>query len=361
VLDTLIQLGVERRVRILIATVQVPFIRGGAEIHAEGLQSALCAAGHEAEIVALPFKWYPPERILDHMLACRLLDLTESAGTPVDRVIGLKFPAYFVPHPNKTLWLLHQHKTAYELWDHPLGDLIHFPNGLQIRDAIRQADQQLIPQAKTVFTNSRNVSRRLKQYNGIDSIPLYHPPQHAEQFYCAEAEDFLFFPSRLSPMKRQCLVLEALAQTRQPVRVRFAGVAEYPAYAEELKALARKLRVHHRAEWLGQVSEEEKYRLYSHAFGVVYTPLDEDYGYVTLEAMLSSKPVITCADSGGPLEFVLARQTGLIAEPTPAALASAMDELYENRRQAWTLGAAGRDHYESLDISWSAVVQRLLA
>ena len=88
--------------RILIATVQVPFVRGGAEIHAKGLRSALRAEGHEAEIVAVPFKWYPPERILDHMLACRLLDLTESAGTPVDRVIGLKFPAYFVPHPHKT-------------------------------------------------------------------------------------------------------------------------------------------------------------------------------------------------------------------------------------------------------------------
>ncbi len=347
--------------RILIATVQVPFIRGGAEILAEGLQGALRAEGHEAVIVTIPFKWYPPERILDHMLACRLLDLTESAGIPVDRVIGLKFPAYFVPHPNKTLWILHQHRTAYELWDHPLGDLIPFPNGLQIRDAIRQADQQLIPQAKTVFTIARNVSRRLKQYNGIDSIPLYHPPPHAEQFYRAEAEDFLFFPSRLSPLKRQFLVLEALAQTRQPVRVRFAGVADSPPYAEELKALAHTLRVHRRVEWLEQVSEEEKYRLYAHALGVIYPPLDEDYGYVTLEAILSSKPVITCADSGGPLEFVLPRQTGLIAEPTPAALASAMDELYENRHQAWTMGAAGRDHYESLDISWSAVVHRLLA
>ena len=193
-LDTLIQLGVESRGEDSHSYCPDSFRSGGAEILAEGLRSALCAEGHEAEIVALPFKWYPPERILDHMLACRLLDLTESAGTPVDRVIGLKFPAYFVPHPHKTLWLLHQHRTAYELWDHAIGDLIDFPNGLQIRDAIRQADQQLLPQAKTVFTIARNVSRRLKHYNGIDSIPLYHPPQHAEQFYCAEAEDFSSFP-----------------------------------------------------------------------------------------------------------------------------------------------------------------------
>ena len=49
--------------RILIATTQVPFVRGGAEAHAEGLLKALRDAGHEAEIVAVPFKWYPPEKI----------------------------------------------------------------------------------------------------------------------------------------------------------------------------------------------------------------------------------------------------------------------------------------------------------
>src|SRR5688572_32084642 len=83
--------------RILIGTTHVPFIRGGAEAHAEGLRDALIAAGHEAEIVAVPFKWYPPEKILEHMLACRLLDLTEVAGLPVDLFIGLKFPAYLIP------------------------------------------------------------------------------------------------------------------------------------------------------------------------------------------------------------------------------------------------------------------------
>ncbi len=131
--------------RILIATVQVPFIRGGAEIHAEGLRDALVQAGHEAEILAIPFKWYPPEKILDHMLACRLLDVTEVAGTRVDRLIGLRFPAYLIPHPNKVLWILHQHRTAYELWDHTLSDLVYYPNGSQVRDTIEQADRKLIP------------------------------------------------------------------------------------------------------------------------------------------------------------------------------------------------------------------------
>jgi glycosyltransferase involved in cell wall biosynthesis len=347
--------------RVLIATIKVLFVRGGAEIHAEGLRNALRTEGHEAEIVALPFKWYPPERILDQMLACRLLDLTESAGMSIDRLIGLKFPAYLIPHPNKVLWILHQHRPAYDLWKPFGGDLMHYPNGAQICHAIRWADRQLILQAKAIFTNSFNVSRRLKCYCGIDSIPLYHPPQHAEQFYSRVGEDYFFFPSRLQPLKRQALVLEALSHTRHPVSVRFAGAADHPDYAAALRMLALKLNVHRRVEWMGHVTEEEKRALYARTLAVIFPPLDEDYGYVTLEAMLSSKPVVTCTDSGGPLEFVRAGETGLVAEPTPAALAAAMDQLWEDRGRARRLGEGGFALYQSLDISWTTVVERLLS
>ena len=102
-------------------------------------------------------------------------------------------------------------------------------------------------------------------------------------------------------------------------------------------------------------------RRYANAIAVIYPPTDEDYGYITLEAMLASKPVITCTDSGGPLEFVSDRETGLIAEPTPEALAAAFDSLWENRRQAKTWGEAGRARYESLNLSWETVVKKLLA
>jgi glycosyltransferase involved in cell wall biosynthesis len=347
--------------RVAIATVQVPFVRGGAELLAEGLLDALRSAGHRAEIVAIPFKWYPPERILDHMLACRLLDLTEACGNPVDRIIALKFPAYYIPHPNKILWTLHQHRTAYDLWSHELGDMIHFPNGAQVRDAIQQADRKFIPQAKAVFTISENVARRLKQYCDIDSEPLYHPPKDADLFYNAKAEDYLFFPSRLGRTKRQTLVLEALAYTKEPVRVRFAGSADETHHVDELKELARKLKVQARAEWLGQVTEKQKRDLYANALAAIFPPVDEDYGYVTLEAMLSSKAVITCSDSGGPLEFVRSGETGLIAAPTPQGLAEVMDRIWANREQTRRWGAAGRVEYERRQITWPRVVERLMA
>ena len=128
-----------------------------------------------------------------------------------------------------------------------------------------------------------------------------------------------------------------------------------------MKALARKLRVHGRVEWLGQVSEEDKRHLYARALAVVYPPLDEDYGYVTLEAMLAAKPVITCTDSGGPLEFVRHEQTGLIAEPEGDSLARALDRIWIERQQAKEWGEAGRAFYDKLEITWPGVVRKLLS
>ena len=347
--------------KILLATTQVPFIRGGAEIHAEGLIKALRAEGHEAEIVAIPFKSYPPERILDNMLSCRLLDLSEFNGQPIDRVIGMKFPAYLIPHPHKIIWLLHQHREAYELWDDAYGDLITSPNGLQMRDAIINADRKAFGECRSIFANSANVSNRLKKFNQIDSTPLYHPPQNAELFYYEESEDYLFFPSRLTNIKRQHTVIEALRETKNPVRVVFAGKADAPTYIDHLKNLAMKLKVLDRITFLGGISEEDKLKNYARAIGVVYPPFDEDYGYVTLEAMLASKPLITCTDSGGPLEFVLHQKTGLIVESSSKALAAAMDQLWEDRTWAKTMGKSGRERYDSLEITWSAVVKRLLS
>jgi glycosyltransferase involved in cell wall biosynthesis len=346
--------------RVIITTTQVPFVYGGAEIHAQELCKALELAGHEAEIVAIPFQTYPLERILDTMLVCRLLDLTSANGRNIDRLIGLKFPAYLIPHPSKVLWILHQHRQAYELWGNPYGGLDLSANGLQIRENIIRADNNVFAETHNIFSNSKNVARRLKTYNNVDSIALYHPPQDADSFYFQEEEGYFFFPSRINQIKRQELVVEALAKTTHAVPVIFAGKAEgnFDIYLQEKIA---KLGLTERAMFIGKITNEQKIAHYAKSLGVVYPPFDEDYGYVTLEGMLASKPVITCQDSGGPLEFIRHRETGLIVEPTANALAAAMDEIWQNRSWAKQLGKAAYEHYQNLDISWSNVLSKLLA
>ncbi|MFZ0747825.1 MAG: glycosyltransferase family 4 protein, partial [Pyrinomonadaceae bacterium] len=272
------------------------------------------------------------------------------------------FPAYLIPHPNKVLWILHQHRSAYELWDHPsLSDLIYYPDGLVVRDAIRRADRNLIAEAKAVFANSKNVASRLKEFCGISAKPLYHPPPNAEKFYSAPAEDYFLFPSRVCVPKRQELVIKTLTQTRNPVRVRFVGAPDRPGYLDELKMLARRLKVADRVEWLENLSNDELIDQYARCLGVIYPPIDEDYGYVTLEAMLASKPVITCADSGGPLEFVVNQETGHVVEPGESAIAAALDTLWENRETARRWGEAGFAHYKQINPSWAQVVKQLTA
>ncbi len=346
---------------IIIATTQVPFIHGGAEVHAQNLLEALRQAGHAAEIVAIPFKWYPPERMLDAMLACRLLDLSESNGRKIDRVIGLKFPAYLIPHPEKVLWILHQHRQAYEQWDHPLSDMVYYGNGREVRDAIRLADTRLIPEARSVFTNSENVSRRLKYYCGLGSTPLYHPPSNPDTFYCEDAEPYFFFPSRINAAKRQLLAVQALALAGGHTRLVFCGESEDDAYYAKIQHEIEDAGLQRRVRFHGRVSEKEKMALYAHCLGVIYPPVDEDYGYVTLEAMLSSKPVITCTDSGGPLEFIRDGHSGYVTPPDPAALSRAMARLAEDTARAAAFGRAGRDEYLRKGITWENVVDKLLA
>src|SRR5882724_8744385 len=117
--------------KVAVVTNCVPFLTGGAEHLARALTRKLAQAGHEALLVRIPFRWEPPEKILESMLACRLLRLPN-----VDRVVALKFPAYYIPHPNKVLWLLHQFRQAYDLWDTDLQSLPDSREGLEIRRLI---------------------------------------------------------------------------------------------------------------------------------------------------------------------------------------------------------------------------------
>lgn len=99
---------------------------------------------------------------------------------------------------------------------------------------------------------------------------------------------------------------------------------------------------------------------YTNCLAVFFGPFDEDYGYITLEAMQAAKAVITCTDSGGPLEFISDMQTGIIVEPTPDAISSSIDLLATNKKLAKSLGESARSKYKELDISWGNVVEKLI-
>jgi glycosyltransferase involved in cell wall biosynthesis len=342
---------------VLICTTQVPFTSGGAEAHVEGLRRAFIQGGYNAEVVALPFKWYPPSEIMRGALAWRMIDLSEANGKPVDLVIGMKFPAYLVAHERKVLWIIHQYRAAYNLWDTPFDDLSTYPDGAQMREWIRQADNRLIPEAKKVFANSKTVADRLRRYNGIESQPLYHPPPRAESLRTGELGDYFFYPSRLEPQKRQELLIEAMKFVTTPVKVILAGSSADP---KRYQSLIKEHEVSDRVCLRGFVDESEIIESYANCLGVCYLPFDEDYGYVTLEGMLSGKPVVVPSDGGGATEFIEEGREGLIVEPEPKAIAEALDSLYADRQRAQAMGERGRAKLLAMNLSWQNVVESLI-
>jgi glycosyltransferase involved in cell wall biosynthesis len=344
--------------RIAVVNNWAPFLRGGAEILADALTTKLRAYGHETVLVRLPFKWAPPEKIPEHILACRCIRLHN-----VDRVIALKFPAYFVPHDNKVLWLLHQFRQAYDLWDTPLQDLPNSPDGLRIREIVIQSDNSYLPECRAIYTNSHVTSERLRKFNGIDSIVLYPPLLNAARFTTEGYGDFIFVPGRITAAKRQHLVVEAMRYVRSGARMVVAGPPETVADQTRLEELVARHSLGGRVEIIPRfISDEEQSAYYANCLACAYLPYDEDsYGYVTLEAAQSAKATITCADSGGITILVRHGRTGLVVEPDQQALADAIDRLYEDRAGVQRMGKAAREHAQSLRIDWDHVVERLTA
>jgi glycosyltransferase involved in cell wall biosynthesis len=289
-------------------------------------------------------------------LACRLMRLPN-----VDRVIGLKFPAYYLPHEAKVVWLLHQFRQAYDLWGTSFQGLPDTAMGQRIRSAIMRADNIYLREVDRLYTNSHITADRLMRFNGIPSTVLYPPLLRSDQFSCSQYGDFVYYPSRVNATKRQVLLVDSMKYVCSGVRLVLSGKADTPADAVHLLQRISSSPRADRIQWLDRyIPEERKAELLSSALGCAYIPYDEDsYGYVTLEAFHSRKPVITCTDSGGTDVVVHHGITGFRVEPEPEALAVALDSLYCDVSAAKRMGEAGYELVGSLKISWDHVIREL--
>src|SRR3954447_8719555 len=182
---------------VIVCEAQVPFVHGGAEVHVRELVRELRARGYDAELVSVPFKWYPKEEILPHAAAWRLLDLSESNGRPIDLVIASKFPTYFVRHPRKVAWLIHQYRAAYELCGTQYSDFAHTELDVGLRDTLIRLDTKMLSECRAIFSNAHNTAARLAKYNGLSATPLYHPPRLAGRLVSGEYGDYVLSVGRL--------------------------------------------------------------------------------------------------------------------------------------------------------------------
>jgi glycosyltransferase involved in cell wall biosynthesis len=330
---------------VLVCETQVPFVRGGAELLVRQLVDELRIRGFETDRISVPFKWYPKDEILTHAAAWRLLDLTESNSRPVDLVIGTKFPTYFARHPRKVCWLVHQHRAAYELAGTIYSDFGHDERDVGLKDRLLALDEQMLGECVARYTISRTVTDRLRRFNGLESLPLYHPPLLAPRLRPGPSSGYVLSVARLEGNKRVDLLVRAMAHVPEPITLLLVGEGSHRHLIERA---AEEAGVSSRVRFAGAVHDDALVTLYREALALAYVPFDEDYGLATLEAFLAAKPVVTAHDV-----------TGLVVAPEPAEIGAALARLAADPALAARLGDAGRSR--ALGITWDTVIDRLVS
>jgi glycosyltransferase involved in cell wall biosynthesis len=343
--------------KVLVVNNMAPFVWGGAEELAVHLQENLRAAGHEAEVLRIPFQWEPATRIPSQMLMVRALELWN-----VDRVIALKFPAYLIRHPQKTLWLLHQYRQAYDLHDSGQSNLPAGEQGEEIRRVIKNADEESFLECRRVFA-LEVTAHRLARYNGVEAEVLQPPLNDPHLFAGGVADGYILAAGRVNGMKRQHLLLEALALAPTSIRLVIAGPPDAPEDAERLRRLVETLGLSDRVKLeLRFLPRSELARYVNHASAVACVPYDEDcLSYVAVEAAAAGKALISTHDSGGVLGLAKHLQTGWVADPAPDSLAEALAQAGANAGRTRQLGLAARRLWTDMEITWPKTIERLLS
>ncbi len=319
---------------------------GGAERLYDALVEAFCQAGHEAQEVPVVADESTFEQIKRNYLTCYDLDLSA-----FDMVVSTKAPTWMVRHPRHVCYLVHTIRVFYDMFDSVFPNA--GPEHKAQRDLIHQLDTRALspPHCRGVFSIGNEVSHRLRQWNGLEAEAL-HPPLWGGDFHAGAFGDYLLLPGRLHPWKRVDLVIRAMRHVRAPLRLVITGTGEAE---QDLRTLANG---DPRIEFRGRVSDAELVELYAGAYAIPFTPMREDYGYVTLEAFASAKPVVTCRDSGEAAAIVRATMAGYVCPPDPQVLGEHFDMLWQDRERTMALGHAG--HAWVTRLSWRAVVDRLV-
>ena len=343
--------------RIAVVTSSPPMVEGGHMVIARALVQALHDGGHQADIVVTPQNRFG--RQASAYLATWLTDLGRAGGDPIDQVISLRYPSYAVRHPAHVCWLNHTMREYYDQWERFSGLLS--PQGRAKervrRTLIHTADRYLLTRnVRRLFVQSETIRQRLRIWPELRAEVLY-PPAPQRPYRCDGYGDYVFMVSRLTPLKRADLLVQALAQPQAAgLRAVIAGEGEERA---RLQALIDRYRMADRVSLAGRLSDDEVLGHLARCRAVVFPPFEEDYGFVTAEAFASAKAVITCRDSGGPAELVEDGLNGFVVEPTASALATAIQRVLEDRPLAERMGGEARR--AGARLNWPDVVRALTA
>jgi len=164
---------------------------------------------------------------------------------------------------------------------------------------LRHWDWSAAQRVDKFLANSKTVQERIKKYYSRDADVIY-PPVDTHKFYIAQKiSNYFLMGGRLVPYKRYDLAINAFNKLNIPLKIFGIG----PEF-NRLKAIAKS-----NIEFLGEVSEEEKAKLYAECLAFI-NPQEEDFGITAVEAQAAGRPVIAYR-AGGAREIVKEGETGV--------------------------------------------------
>jgi len=342
-------------ISVLVLGAKVPFTSGGQEVLVRELCKALKSRGLQVDTAEIPFSPFPKEALLTQAAMWRSLNLDAT------RVIATKFPTYYIKHPKKSVWLVHQHRPCFDLYGTRFSDFSDDPRDEVIRRNITEGDEKTLKEADHIYGISKNVVSRLKTFHGIQAEPLYPPLPLGDRYRYQQSENFILCVGRICSIKRVDLIIKSLPLIHEFVSLKIVGTPDEPGVMDYLNNEIKKHHLSHRVEFCGRVSDEELIDLYSKCLFVYYAPFNEDYGFVTLEAFSSGKAVLTATDSGGVLEFVVDSENGVISEPTEESIANSANKLISDENFRESLGKSGKQMISQMNIpTWDIVCKKLV-
>jgi glycosyltransferase involved in cell wall biosynthesis len=343
--------------RIAVVTSDVPFAEGGHLTIARSTVQALQEYGYEADLVLTPQNRFGKQ--YQAYFATRLIDVGEDGlGKKIDQIISFRYPSYAVKHPLHVCWLNHRMREYYDLWE-----LLH--SSLKFKSKIKEnmnrklfhlIDTYLLKHNVTkLYAQSKTIQLRLIKWGNIQSNILYPPPPQ-RNYHTDSYQNFIFSVSRLHKLKRLDLLIDAFVYVKNK-NLKAIIIGEGP----DKKRLLQKVKANNLEERVvifGLADEKVVMDHYARCLAVFFSPLREDYGFVTGEAFSCKKSVITTSDSGGPSELVKNNETGYIVDPDPKIIAEKIDLLSEQKNMAEKMGHKAFDFISQL--TWEDKINKLI-
>jgi alpha-1,3/alpha-1,6-mannosyltransferase len=126
---------------------------------------------------------------------------------------------------------------------------------------------------------------------------------------------------------------------------------------DELTVITENLGIKDKVRFLRSPSDEIKVELLRRCKLLFYTPANEHFGIVPLEAMYLSRPVIA-VNSGGPTETIVHEQTGFLCDPEPRDFANAATLILKDAKLGEKMGDMGRKRVQQR-FSFEAFTEKL--